>query len=166
MPELTIRNGFYVGLGLAIVFGTFLLWLWQPDRQVNRHAASLLGRIETRNWTGTASLIGTEYSDQWGNDRPTMLARLGEVFRYAPNAHIMAVDPTVMINGDRATWRARIKIEGGGDEAVVAVKERVNSLSKPFELEWRRVSVRPWDWRLIRVSNPELQIPAGSEQSE
>ena len=150
-------------MGLAVVSGIFLVWLWQPGRQVNRHAASLLGRIEARNWAGAASLIGTEYSDQWGDDRPTMLARLGEVLRYAPNAHIIAVDPTVMVDGDRATWRVRIKIEGGRDDGVIVIKDRVNSLSEPFELEWRRVSAKPWDWRLVRASNPELQLLAGFE---
>jgi hypothetical protein len=40
------------------------------------------------------------------------------------------------------------------------VKERVNSLTTPFELQWRHISRKPWDWKLVRVSNPELDIPA------
>lgn len=161
MPELTIRSGFFVGLGLAFVSGAFLICLWQPDRQVNRHAASLLRQIETRNWTGVESLIGDEYSDQWGNDRPTVLARLREVFRSAPNIRILAIGPTVKIDHDKATWRARIKFEGDGEEVVMVLKDHVNSLSAPFKLDWRRVSAKPWDWKLVRVTNKELQIPEG-----
>ena len=29
----------------------------------------------------------------------------------------------------------------------------------PFELEWRRQSAKPWDWKLVRVSNASLEIP-------
>jgi hypothetical protein len=39
------------------------------------------------------------------------------------------------------------------------IKERVNSIPAPFQLEWRRVSGKPWDWKLVRVSNAELVIP-------
>ncbi|PYI73929.1 MAG: hypothetical protein DMF08_01935 [Verrucomicrobia bacterium] len=38
--------------------------------------------------------------------------------------------------------------------------ERVNRLPAPFELEWRHVSGKPWDWKLVRISNPAFQIPA------
>jgi hypothetical protein len=38
--------------------------------------------------------------------------------------------------------------------------ERVNRLPTPFELEWHHVSGKPWDWKLVRVSNPAFQIPA------
>jgi len=37
------------------------------------------------------------------------------------------------------------------------------SLGAPFELQWRRISGKPWDWKLIRVSNPELQLPSEFE---
>ena len=30
----------------------------------------------------------------------------------------------------------------------------------PFELEWRRVSGKPWDWQLVSVSNSGFEIPA------
>jgi hypothetical protein len=38
------------------------------------------------------------------------------------------------------------------------IKHRVNSLSAPFQLQWRRQSSKPWDWKLVRVSNRELKI--------
>jgi hypothetical protein len=38
--------------------------------------------------------------------------------------------------------------------------ERVNSLPAPFELEWRRLSGQPWDWKLVRVGNSAFEIPA------
>ena len=67
------------------------------------------------------------------------------------------------IDHRHATWIAKITVEGAEGEVMAEVKERVNSLATPFELEWRRVSAKPWDWKLTRVSNPDLQIPAGFE---
>ena len=157
------RDGFCAGLVLAIVIGFFLIWLWQPDRQVNRHVENLLRKIEAKDWTGASSFISSEYLDQWGDDRSLVIARMREVFRYLPNAQINAIDPTVKIDQDKATWRARITIEGEGGEVIAFVKERVNSLTTRFELEWRHVSGKPWDWKLVRVSNSELEIPAGFE---
>jgi hypothetical protein len=30
----------------------------------------------------------------------------------------------------------------------------------PFELRWRHESWKPWDWKLVEVHNPELEVPA------
>jgi len=51
-------------------------------------------------------------------------------------------------------------IDGDRSEMMELLKERVNSLATPFELEWRQVSAKPWDWKLVRVSNSALEIPA------
>ena len=45
----------------------------------------------------------------------------------------------------------------GGDYAPEVI-ERVNRLTKPFELHWRHESWRPWDWKLVQVSNPALEL--------
>jgi hypothetical protein len=57
-----------------------------------------------------------------------------------------------------ASWRAKITVSGGGEYAQ-SIVERMNSLATPFELRWRRVSGKPWDWKLIAVSNPQLELP-------
>ena len=48
------------------------------------------------------------------------------------------------------------------DAAFLSQRVR-EAITKPFELEWRRTSAKPWDWKLARVSNPDLEIPAGFE---
>jgi len=40
------------------------------------------------------------------------------------------------------------------------LNERINKLPAPFELEWHHLSRKPWDWKLVRVSNSAFQIPA------
>ena len=156
------RTGWLVGLVLTLTIGLYFVWLWQPPRQSDRHAKNLLHDIEQRNWSRVADLIGTDYADQWGNDRALVLERMRLVAGYGHHLRLNVIDANCKIDkgGRVGLWRSRIVIEGDDADLGGVMKERVNSLTTPFELQWRRVSGKPWDWKLVRVSNPELEIPA------
>jgi hypothetical protein len=66
----------------------------------------------------------------------------------------------VQVETSRAVWIGRIIVYSSDDGVMQVLDERVNTLSTPFELEWHHVSRKPWDWKLVRVSNPTFQIPA------
>ena len=83
-----------------------------------------------------------------------------EGFRYARGLKISEFSVSVHFQQRRAQWSGRIWIDGSQSEVMDLLKERVNSLATPFELEWHRISGKPWDWRLVRVSNSALEIPA------
>jgi hypothetical protein len=83
-----------------------------------------------------------------------------EGFRYARGVRISPFSITVRVERRRAEWIGRIWIDGAESEIMESLKERVNSLAAPFELEWRRLSAKPWDWKLVHVSNSALEIPA------
>jgi hypothetical protein len=52
-------------------------------------------------------------------------------------------------------------MEYSSDDGVMEVlDERVNKLPTPFEFEWHHLSGKPWDWKLVRVSNSGFEIPA------
>jgi hypothetical protein len=155
-----LRNGCYVGLSIALLLGIFLLWLWQPERQVRRHTEHLFHAFEQKSWTGVAGFVAPDFSDQWGDDRARLLERMREVFRYVRGIRINAPDALIRTEHRRAFWAGKITIAGDEGEITAAIKERVNSLATPFELEWRRRSAKPWDWKLVRVSNSTLEIPA------
>ncbi len=159
MPT-SFRSGFYCGLIAAILLGLFLIWLWRPERQVRRHTENFFHAIEHKNWAGAANLIGSDYHDQWGDDRVRVLDRMREGFRYVRGVRINASNPTVRIENRRAIWSGKIMIDGDQSEVMELLEERVNSLATPFELEWRHVSAMPWDWKLVHVSNSTLEIPA------
>ena len=89
-----------------------------------------------------------------------MIERLREVFSYLRAVRINPSPANVLVEKRRAQWIARITIEADEGEAGTLIKERVNSVTTPFELEWRRLSAKPWDWKLFRVSNSSLEIPA------
>jgi hypothetical protein len=156
---ISFRGGFYSGLIAALLVGLFLIWLWQPGRQVRRHTENFFHAIEHKNWAGAADLIGSDYHDQWGDDRARVLERMREGFRYVRGVRISASNPMVRIENRRAIWSGKIMIDGDQSEVMELLEERVNSLATPFELEWHHVSAKPWDWKLVHVSNSTLEIP-------
>ncbi len=159
MP-ISFRGGFYGGLVAALLVGLFLIWLWRPERQVRRHTENFFHAIEHKNWAGAADFIASDYHDQWDNDRARVLERMPEGFRYVRGIKVSGFSVTVRVEQRRAEWTGRIWINGDGGEIAESLKERVNSLPTPFQLEWHRLSGKPWDWKLVRVSNSSLEIPA------
>ena len=159
MP-ISLRGGFYGGLAVAVCVGLFLLWLWRPERQVKRHTENFLHAIEHKDWTAAGNFIASDYHDQWDDDRPRVLERMHEGFRYVRGLRITALSVSVQCQQRRAQWSGRIWVDGSQSEVMELLKERINSLPTPFELEWHRGSRKPWDWKLVRVSNSALEIPA------
>jgi hypothetical protein len=151
-------GSFYAGLSTALATGLLLCWFWRPEHQVDSHTGDLLRGVEHKNWSHVRNLIAPEYTDQWGNDQTLVLQRLQEAFTYIRGIRIEIADPKITADRHRGIWQAGIKIDSDAGEMGELVKQRVNSLKTPFELEWRRMSARPWDWKLVHVSNSELEI--------
>ncbi len=158
---MSLRTGLYLGALASLAIGLFLWRLWQPEEQVRKHSAHLLEAIAHKDWTKFGAFIDADYHDQWGNDRATVLARTREVFRYLRGVRINAIGPNVRLESDRGVWQAYVVIDGNDDnELMGVVKARVNAIKTPFELEWRRISGKPWDWKLVSVRNQELVVPS------
>lgn len=151
--QSTFRNGLYAGIVVAAALGLWLAQLWQEENQVRLHSEHLLRKIEARNWAGAG-----DYRDDWGDDRARLLDRLRLVLRSFSSLTITATNPQVRLDPPTGNWSAKIQIGGTGGEFAPEIIARVNSLTKPFELHWRRESWKPWDWKLIGVSNPSLEI--------
>jgi hypothetical protein len=155
---VTFRNGFYAGVLLAVVWGIYLARLWQPLRQVELHSGHLAAQIENKNWKAVGEFISNDYRDRWGDDRTLLLERLREVFRALPGARIELSSATSRTENGRGYWSAKVNVKGSGEFADF-IESRVNSLESPFEFEWQRGPTWPWDWKLVAVKNPDLEIP-------
>ena len=155
---MSFRNGFYAGLIVAVIWGIYLARLWQAERQVDLHSVHLLAQIEKKNWKAVGDFIGNDYQDRWGNDRALLLERLPETFRALPSARIESTAVTTRTENGRGYWTAKITITAAGPYADF-IQGQVNSLESPFEFEWRRGATWPWDWKLVAVKNPALEIP-------
>jgi hypothetical protein len=157
--HVSFRHGFLAGAVLACVIGGYLLWLWQPERQVRLHNQHMLDAVEAKDWVKLGQFIDESYQDQWGNDRPLLLARLREILRYARNLRIERLGVGVQLASDGAICSARITVDADDNELTAFIKERVNTLDTPFVFRWRQASGKPWDWKLTRVSNEALELP-------
>lgn len=157
---ITLRGAFIGGLAVALCIGLYLLWLWRPEHQVRLHTEHFLNAIDNRNWETVADFIGGDYHDQWDNDRARLLERMREGFRWVRGSSILAQNPVIQVQTARAIWVGKIIVYSSDDGVMEVLDERVNKLPTPFEFEWHRFSGKPWDWKLVRVSNPAFEIPA------
>jgi hypothetical protein len=158
--SISFRGGFLVGLALALGIGLYLVWLWRPSHQVRRHTENFFHSIERKDFAAAANFIGSDYQDQWGDDRARVLERMREGFRYVRGPRIVASNPVVQVEMRRAVWTSKIMVLSTDDDVMEILDQRVNSLPTPFELEWHRFSRKPWDWKLVRASNSAFEIPA------
>jgi hypothetical protein len=157
---ITLRRTFISALAVALCVGAYLFWLWQPEHQVRLHTENFFHAIDDRNWETVADFVGDDYHDQWNDDRARLLERMREGFRWVRGSRITAPNAAVQVQTPRAIWVGKIVVYSSDDGVMDALDERVNKLPAPFEFEWRHVSGKPWDWKLVRGSNPSFQIPA------
>jgi hypothetical protein len=157
---ITLRGAIIGVLAVALCIGLYLLLLWRPDRQVRLHTEHLFHAIDDRDWEAVGNFIGDDYQDQWSDDRARLLERLREGFRWVRGSRITAANLSVQVETARAIWTGKIVVYSSDDGVMEVLDERVNKLPAPFEFDWRRVSGKLWDWKLVRVSNPAFQIPA------
>src|SRR5256714_9259962 len=129
--HVTFRNGFYAGLVVAVIWGIYLLRLWQPQRQIELHNVHLLEQIEQHNWKAVGEFIGDTYQDRWGNDRKLLLERLPQVFRALGNTRIEAADVAGRRDEGRGFWTAKITIKGTGEFADY-IQARTKSIEGPL----------------------------------
>jgi hypothetical protein len=157
---ISYRGAFYGGLALALCIGLYLMWLWRPEHQVRLHTQNFFHAIDNRNWEAVDDFVGSDYHDQWGDDKARLLERMREGFRWVPGSGILASNPGVQVEVRRAIWAGKITVYSSDDGVMEVLNQRVNNLPAPFELEWHRLSGKPWDWKLVRVSNSAFEIPA------
>ena len=146
-------------LGLAL----YAAWLWRPERQVRLHTAHLLKAVEGRQWKKVDSFVADNYSDRWSHDKGFVLRASTEVFGQFLFLSIQGQTLQCDISGSTGLTRDTIKITGSGGPVAQIVMETVNRIRAPFVFTWERKSWKPWDWRLIRIDQPELEIPPGTD---
>lgn len=143
--------------GAALVaLALFLLWLWQPERQVRLHTSHFLKKVERRNWEAAGKMMADDYRDRWEHDKEEALAGARGAFRQFMFVTVENRTDSAEIAPDSGTTRTVVKISGSGGPLAQMVMDRVNTLRNPFVFSWRHASWKPWDWELTSVDQPEL----------
>lgn len=148
--------------GIAVILPMlFCLHLWQPERQVLKHHEHLLQAASDRNWKRLTEMMDEKYTDRWGHDRAGAIAESREVLSQFFALTITGEPGECVISGNIATLPAHLKLAGNGTAVAEMAVNEVNALTGPFVFEWTRKSWKPWDWKLTRVDNRQLNIPEG-----
>jgi hypothetical protein len=142
-------------VGIAVVLS--LLHRWQPENQVRIRFQAFLSEMGSRDWDDAGVFIDSSYSDRWGFTKEIVLRESREVLTHFLSVEIQAESPIVAVHGDSATVRGKIRLVGSASTPLGEMaKSEVNRLEEPFEFEWRRMSWKPWDWKLVQVNHPDL----------
>ena len=154
------RHQLYAGVIAAVALGIYLFQLWTPERQVELHSRNLLAAIGENDAAALRDFLSEGYQDDWGHDKALLLSRLRQVVPYATRGgQLVSHGPIVRADRTEGEWRARITIEADANELTAPLIAHVNAVTEPFVLQWRRQSWKPWDWQLVRVSNPGFELP-------
>jgi hypothetical protein len=144
------------GCAVLLIITAYLAWHWQPERQVRAHTRQLLSAVERRNWDTMRALLADNYSDRWGHDKEFVLKGCEQVFGTFLFLNVEHEITAVDLGFGSAT--ARVKISGQGGAPAQFVMSTVNGLPEPFVFFWEQRSGKPWDWQLVKVEQPSLEI--------
>lgn len=123
------------------------------------HQAHLLQAVEERDWDRFGRFFAAHYSDAWGHDKGFVLRESREVFRQFLLLTVQHEVQTLQVGEGRGAVSARITLEGSGSPIAQIAKRTVNGLREPFTFRWEQQSWKPWDWRLVAVAHPDLDLP-------
>ena len=134
--------------------------LWRPETQLRLHQAHLRQAVEKRDWAKVEKLVDPAYSDRWGYSRATGIQEarqwLGQFFSLT-----ITVNPVATrLAPDGGTVIEYWKLEGQGLEGATLAKDATDRVQTPFTFQWKHGSWKPWDWTLVHVDNPGLNLSA------
>lgn len=144
---------------LGFVGAVVAVWLVStltPGRSLARCQERLLQAGGDRNWDRVRDLMDADYRDAWGQNREEAVSRASQVLQNFLALDIMSEDTSIERDGPEAVVSARIRLRGKGNALGEAVLEGTNALSSHFQFAWRRKSWKPWDWKLVSLSQPEI----------
>ncbi|HEV7867025.1 MAG TPA: hypothetical protein VGO90_05050 [Chthoniobacteraceae bacterium] len=153
---MNFRRIALISCAALLLLAGYLAWHWQPERQIREHTRQLLKAVERRKWDSMRTLLAENYSDRWGHDKEFVLKGCEQVFAqflFLKVEHeVTAVD---LATGCATT---RVKMSGQGGPAAQFVMSTVNGLPEPFRFFWEQRSGKPWDWHLVKVEQPTLEV--------
>jgi hypothetical protein len=84
------------------------------------------------------------------------VAQASEALRNFLVLEILSEDTTVERRDRDAVISARLRLRGKGNAIGEQIIAGANSLESHFQFAWRRKSWKPWDWKLVSVSQPQF----------
>jgi hypothetical protein len=108
-------------------------------------------------------MVSADYRDQWSMDRDQIGSALRDVSRQFLTLRVEWVDPRYEAAPDGGMALTTVpRLEG---KSLTPIGEMMLStarqLEQPFTFHWKKEGWWPWTWRIVKITNPALEIPAG-----
>ena len=104
-------------------------------------------------------LMAEDYRDRWQQDKAIVLRGSREVFSQFMTLSLERADSRTERKGDTWVLQEKVTMKGLGGPLAMDARDEVNKLREPFAMTWRKRSWKPWDWELIAVDHPTLELP-------
>lgn len=152
---------------LFLAWALWLVWLWQPARQVELHTLNLLKRASSRDWAAVESMMAPDYRDAWNADRAATIAEARQLFSHFFALQITALEP-LQIEETGGVWQAAgpVGIFGSGTAVAHAVMDEVREAEGPFSFRWGKSGAWPWQWSLAATGHEGLDAKYGGYRRE
>jgi hypothetical protein len=116
----------------------------------------LIKAASDRKWDKVKAYMADDYRDDWGNDRDQAVKAGSDVLKNFLTLEITEEDASIDRKGTEATVSSQLRLSGRGNALGEEIKERANSFQGHFRFAWSRKSWKPWDWKLVSISQPEI----------
>lgn len=140
----------------GVVLLGWVVWELSPGRQLEKAFFRLITAAENRDWKTVRTLMADGYRDQWGFDREESVRLASEVLGQFLALQIDCEDLRSSRQGDTALVETRLRLRGRGNAVGEALMQRANTLQDDFRFAWRRESWKPGTWKLVSISQNEI----------
>lgn len=120
---------------------------------------ALIKALEKRNWDKVAKTLSETYTDSWGQGREQAV----ELGRQALSGFISLTIHEQLLSSRASEGTGEttfnLQLDGNGMGFSSVVVARVNSISQPWRLHWRKEGPWPWTWKVVRLEQPDVVLP-------
>lgn len=146
---------------LAVNLAISAIWFVWPFLKSGKTQAldqhqRLVSVVAHRNWKQTLALLADDYHDTWDMKREEAISVGHEILQSFIVLNLEWQTASITIDGNTATVSGMIKISGSGLGFTSEIINKVNNLHEPFIFIWRKDGWKPGDWRLVKLTQPEL----------
>jgi len=152
---------------LCLQIAALVFWLLSQgvtaESQVRHRAEGFRRALADGRSAKAWHMVSADYRDQWGMDRDQIGSALRDVSRQFLTLRVEWADPQFVAGLDRTmTLTTLPRLDG---RAISPVGEMMLStarrLDQPFTFHWKKEGWWPWTWRVVSITNPDLELPAG-----
>jgi hypothetical protein len=147
----------------VIILVTYLAWWsWKTfsaseQEQMLIVQQRFITAVEDRDWGTINNLISTDYADEWGHEKATVIPQMKELLGAF---FFLSITPKVersQVAKGLGMVVTQLKAEGNGAGFSTAVVSQLNSLRTPWYFHWHKRGRWPWSWELVQVHNDGLK---------